>query len=448
MKKSYRRRGLEGKRAWTERTGCNKRAECRQPNEMGEALGQHVRQILQLSLDQEEVLELLQQSLDLFAIEIGRRVAVGLLDDEVQEHCGPRYQWGQADRKATRYGRQAGYVCVGGQKVSIQRPRVRSAVGAGEVRLERYDQLQQPGALPQAFLRRMVRGVSTRDYAGVIDLATEGFGVKKSSVSRGFVRASAQSLEAWSSRSLAGTRLIAVFIDGVEYAEETLLVALGVTAQGYKQVLGLRQGGTENAQVVASLLEELIERGLDTAQPTLFVLDGAKALGAGVKRVFGQTAVVQRCQVHKRRNVLAHLPDRHHEELDRRLAEAYGDTHFSKARANLENTVRWLQRISPDAAASMEEGLEETLTVIRLGVPDLLRLTLSSTNVIESALSVTRAVTARVKRWRDGNMRRRWCSAGLMRAEEKFRRVRGYKQIPQLLAALDATQLDTKGRVG
>ena len=286
------------------------------------------------------MLELLQQSLDLFAIEIGRRVAVGLLDDEVQAHCGPRHQWGQADRKATRHGRQPGYVCIGGQKISIQRPRVRSTAGAGELSLERYAQLQQPDALPQTFLRRMVRGVSTRDYEGVIDLASEGFGVKKSSVSRGFVRASTRSLAAWSSRSLAGARYVAVFIDGVEYAGETLLVALGLTDQGYKQLLGLRQGATENAQVVTSLLEELVERGLETSRPTLFVLDGAKALVAGVKRVFGRQAVIQRCQVHKRRNVQAHLHERHHEELDRRLAEAYQQTNFLKARSALENTVR------------------------------------------------------------------------------------------------------------
>jgi putative transposase len=278
----------------------------------------------------------------------------------------------------------------------------------------------------------------------VIDVATAGFGVKKSSVSRGFVRASAESLEAWSARSLAGTRYVAVFLDGVEYAEETLLVALGLTEQGQKQVLGLRQGATENAQVVTSLLEELVQRGLDTSHPTLFVLDGAKALVAGVQRVFGRQAVIQRCQVHKRRNVQAHLHERYHDELDRRLSDAYGQTNFSKARATWENAVRWLHRLSPDAAASLEEGLQETLTVIRLGVPNLLRRTLSSTNVIESALSVTRTVTARVKRWREGDMRQRWCSAGLMRAEEKFRRAKGYRQIPQLLAALDSTQLDAK----
>ncbi|MGH9601453.1 MAG: IS256 family transposase [Terriglobales bacterium] len=412
------------------------------------ALDPQVRPTLQLALDRDEVVAWLQESLDLFAIAIGRRVAVGLVQDEVAQLCGPRHQWGRPERKATRYGRQPGYVCVGGQKVGVQRPRVRSTHGQGEVRLQRYEQLQQPDALPQAFLKRMVRGVSTRDYEGVIDLAREGFGVKKSSVSRGFVRASAQRLQAWLRRSLAGGRFVALFLDGVDYAEETLVVALGVTKEGRKLVLGLRQGATENALVVTALLEELVERGLEVTQPTLFVLDGAKALLAGVKRVFGKNAVIQRCQVHKRRNVKAHLAEPHHAELDRRLSAAYGASDFTKARAVLEATVRWLDRISPDAAASLEEGLEETLTVVRLGLPELLRRTLASTNVVESALSVTRTVTARVTRWREGDMRQRWCSAGLQRAEEKFRRVKGYRQIPHLVAALDASQLDAQPRAG
>jgi transposase-like protein len=409
---------------------------------------QEVRQSLELSLDHDEVLGLLRDSLDLFAIEIGRWVAVALLDDEVAQFCGPRHQWGQPERVATRYGRQPGYICVGGQKLRIQRPRVRSTAGEGEVRLSRYEQLKRPDVLPQAFLRHMVRGVSTRDYEGVIDLAAEGCGVKKSSVSRGFVRASAESLQAWATRSLAGTRFVAVFIDGVEYAEETMVVALGLMADGHKRILGLRQGATENAQVVTSLLEELAERGLEVSRPMLFVVDGAKALVAGVKRVFGRQAVIQRCQIHKRRNVKAHLHERHHDPLEQRLAEAYGETGYANARSKLEATVRWLRKISPDAAASLEEGLEETLTVLRLGVPDALRRTLSSTNVIESALSVTRTVTARVKRWREGDMRRRWCSAGLQRAEAKFRRVKGYRQIGQLMAALDAMHLDAKSKAG
>jgi transposase-like protein len=411
-------------------------------------VSQEVRETLQLSLDQEEIVELLQNSLDQFAIEIGRRVAVGLLADEVEQLCGPRHEWDRPDRTASRHGRQPGYVSIGGQKIAIQRPRIRSTCGEGEVRLERYEQLQRPDALPYSFLRRMVRGVSTRDYEGVVDLATTGFGVKKSSVSRGFVKASAQSLETWAARSLADQQFVAVFIDGVEYAGETMVVALGMTADGHKVVLGMRQGASENAPVVTSLLEELLERGLKADRPTLFVLDGAKALVTGVKRVFGRNAVVQRCQIHKKRNVKAHLPERHHAELDRRLSEAYQASNHSQARTALESTVRWLAKLSPDAAASLEEGLDETITVIRLGVPTLLRRTLSNTNVIESALSVTRTVTARVKRWRAGDMRKRWCSAGLQRAETKFKRVKGYRQIPQLVAALDATQLDEKAKAG
>lgn len=438
MSRRYGKGRRERKRAYQKA----KRAQRRQAR-------QELQQTLQLHLDEQKVLELMRQSLDGFAIEIGRQVAVQLLEDEVEQLCGPRHQWGQPGRTASRYGHQRGYVCLGGQKVRVSRPRVRS-LGAGnsEVPLERYASLQQPEALPQAFLRRMVRGVSTRNYEGVVDLAAAACGVKKSSVSRGFVRASAASLAAWSARSLAGTRYTAVFIDGVEYAGQTMVVALGMTCEGHKQLLGFRQGATENAQVVAALLEELRERGLDTSRPTLFVVDGAKALAQGVRRVFGRQAVMQRCQVHKRRNVKAHLARQHHAELDRRLSEAYAQASYGQARQLLKDTLGWLRRLNPDAAASLEEGLDDTLTVIRLGLPPALRRTLATTNVIESALSVTRMVTARVKRWRDGDMRQRWCAAGLIRAEEKFRRVRGYRQIPQLVAALDACQLDAKPKTG
>jgi transposase-like protein len=378
---------------------------------------------------------------------MGLQVAGKLLEDEVERLCGPRYRW-QADRVASRYGRQPGVITLAGQKVCVERPRARYSHGRGEVPLETYALLQREEALPEACLQRMVRGVSTRDYEGVVDLAREGFGVKKSSVSRGFVRASATAVKELATRRFDGTRFAAVFIDGVEYAGETMVVALGMTAEGTKRLLGLRQGATENAEVVTSLLEELQERGLDTSRPTLFVLDGAKALRAAVRRVWGRQAVLQRCQVHKKRNVRAHLADEQHAELDRRLGAAWAETNHEQALSQLQGTVRWLQRLSPDAAASLEEGLEETISVIRLGVPDLLRKTLATTNPIESALGVVRTLTRRVKCWRAGDMRQRWCTAGLLRAEEKFNRVQGYRQIPQLLAALDATLLDNKSKVG
>src|SRR5262249_17054346 len=203
-------------------------------------------------------------------------------------------------------------------------------------------------------------------------------------------------------------------------------------ADGTKRVLGLRQGATENATVCVALLEDLQARGLDTSRPVLLVLDGAKALHAAAKRVWGPNGVIQRCQVHKTRNVQAHVPEKHHAELERRLSEAYHQTGYDCATASLEATARWLDRINADAAASLREGLEETLTVVRMGVPAALRRTLATTNPIESALSVTRRVTARVTRWRDGEMRRRWCAAGLLRAEAKFRRVKGHRALPAL----------------
>ena len=216
-------------------------------------------------------------------------------------------------------------VSLAGQKVSVLKPRVRSVSAGGtrsEVELPLYEAMQRLESMPEACLKRMVRRVSCRDHAGVMDLAQEGFGVKKSSVSRGFVRASADAVRALAERRWEGVRFVATFSDGIEYAGETLVVALGLDAQGRQPVLGVRQGATENALVVTALLEELVERGLNTTQPMLFAWDGAKALAAAVKRVWGRHALIQRCQVHKRRNVKAHLADAHHAELERRLQAA------------------------------------------------------------------------------------------------------------------------------
>jgi putative transposase len=419
------------KRAYAKRRGSHKPEPAHHPAPTV-ALGREI----QLPLDRDELLGLMQDSLETLAIELGLLVATGLLEDEVTRLCGPRYER-QPDRIHTRYGRQRGMATLVGQKIAIERPRVRRTDGGGEVPLETYTRLQSPAAMPQAVLRRMVRGVSTRDYEEVIDIARDGFGVAKSSVSRDFVRASAAAVKALTERRFDGVRFAVIMIDGVEYAVETMIVALGITADGTKRILGLRQGATENAAVCVALLEDLQERGLDTGQPTLLVLDGAKALHAAVTRVWGQNAVIQRCQIHKKRNVQAHVPEKHRAELERRLSAAYHETGYETAKASLEATARWLERINPDAAVSLHEGLEETLTVVRLGLAGALRRTLASTNPIESALSVTRRVTARVTRWRDGDMRRRWCVAGLLRAESKFHRVKGHRAMPFLLKALE-----------
>ncbi len=391
---------------------------------------------VQLPLDVETLVEMTRQSLSSFAVEVGLKVAQCLLEDEVIQRCGQRHER-LASRTETRFGHQRGFVTIAGQKVSVAKPRVRYTDERGEAELERYALLQSPDAMPQAALDHLVNGVSTRRYEQVVQLARQGFGVKKSSVSRGFVRASAAEVERLAQRRFDDERFAVIFLDAQPYAGEMMVVALGITTGGEKRLLGLRQGATENATVVTSLLEELRERGVRTDLPTLFVLDGAKALVAAVVRVWGKFAVVQRCQVHKRRNIEAHLPDKHHDELRQRLNTAYHETNVIQARTLLGATVKWLRQISPAAAASLEEGLEETLTVVRLGVPELLRKSLSTTNPIESAFSVAESVTRRVKRWRDGNMRQRWCVAGLMDAESRFNRIQGYKHLPQLLAALD-----------
>jgi len=379
---------------------------------------------------------MLQQSVNDFATEVGLKVARLLLDDEVEQRCGSRYER-VAERTVTRYGRQRGMVVIAGQKLPIQRPRVRYTQRCGEAELETYARLQSPEAMPQAVLKRLVRGVSCRDYEGVVDLAREGFGVKKSSVSRSFVKASAKELQQLAERRFDGVRFPVVYIDGTPYAGEAMIAALGITEDGQKRLLGLRQGATENAAVCTALLEDLGARGLDTSSPTLLVLDGSKALHAAAKRVWGRNALIQRCQVHQKRNVQQHLPQKHWAEVSRQLNAAYHETDYDQALKDLKTTARWLERLNPDAAASLREGMEETLTVVRLDVPELLRRTLATTNPIESAFSVAENVTSRVKRWRDGDMRKRWCTAGLLRAESKFRRVKGYRHMPQLLRALD-----------
>jgi len=434
MRKKYSRRGSVRKASRKERRK-------RQAEKAGE---------VQLVLDREELVVMMQDSLTSFATEMGLRVATLLLEDEVNQRCGQRYQR-VPERTVTRYGHQRGVAVIAGQKLPIPRPRMRYTRQCGEADLETYARLQSPDAMPQSVLKRLVRGVSCRDYEGVVDLAREGFGVQKSSVSRSFVQASAKEVRQLAGRRFDGVRFPVIYLDGVQYAGETMTVALGVLENGAKQVLGVRQGATENAAVCTALLESLQGRGLDTSQPTLLVLDGSKALHAAVHRVWGPRALIQRCQVHKKRNVREHLPEKHHDELSRQLHAAYSETDYDEALKRLKTTARWLERLNPDAAASLREGMEETLTVVRLGVPELLRRTLATTNPIESAFSVAQNVTRRVKCWREGDMRQRWCVAGLMRAESKFRRVKGYRHMPQLFKALDrlvlGKELDENRRI-
>jgi putative transposase len=387
-----------------------------------------------------QVRQLMHESLTSLAVEIGTQVACCLLEEDVVKLCGPRSKR-VLNRANSRHGSQSGYVILGGQKVSIRRPRVRS-IDDEEMFLEVYESLHAEDAMPAAALAKMVRGVSCRDYADVVDTARAGFGVKKSSVSRNFVEATRAQVEAFAERRFDETTLAAVFVDEIAFAGDMMVVALGVSDDGSKRVLGLVRGETENAEIVTSLLTNLRDRGLKTFQPTLFCLDGSKALASAVKKVFGDNAVIQRCQVHKIHNVESHVASKHQPDVQRRMNEAYAQVHHADAKRLLLDTIAWLRTINPDAASSLTEGLDETITVIRLGLEGDLKRFFATTNAIESMFGRVREVTRRVKRYRDGDMRHRWCVTGLLRAEHGFRRIRGYKDMPKLIEALRLDVLD------
>jgi putative transposase len=408
------------------------------------------RETIEIPLDQAQVHELCRSEVHDLVTDIGLLGAISFLEDEVSQLCGEWHDR-QTNRTMTRYGAQPGWVTVGGQKVTITRPRVRYANGGGEVRLSRYKRFQHEKNLGQVVMRRMIRGVSCRNYEGVVDDMRKSRGIKKSTVSRRFIAGMADRIKKLTERRWDGTRFVAIFIDGKAYDGEMMIVSVGVKADGTKILLGLRQGATESAEVCKDLLEDLQSRGVATDQMTLFVLDGSQALRAAVKRVWGRFALIARCQVHKRNNIKKYLAEEYWGELNRRLNEAWYGDDYDSSLVKLKRTADWLEGINPDAARSLREGMEETLTVVRLGIPDLLRQTLSSTNVIESAFSVCGTASDRVKRWKSGEMRWRWCAAGMMFAEEKFRRVKGYRFIPKLIAALDEIArkegLDSKSQV-
>lgn len=300
--------------------------------------------------------------------------------------------------------------------------------------------------MQRAVAEKVVCGLSTRKYRRAVEAVLDGYGIARSSVSRHFVRATAQQLQELCERRLEALRLVALLIDGIEFAGQTLIVALGVDENGQKHVLGLWQGATENATVCKALLEDLGERGLNLERRYLVVIDGSKALRAAVERVVGTQAAVQRCQLHKRRNVKEHLPEPCRADYDRRLRNAYAMTGYAEAKQALEQLWRQLCDVNPSAARSLEEGMEETLTLHRLGVAPLLRRSLVSTNIIESCLSTVRHVARNVKRWQGGDHVARWTAAGLLEAEKKFRRVKGYRELKELNRILNP-QLHSQAQV-
>ena len=391
--------------------------------------------LVEVPLPMVEVWEEMQAQVEQLTGQAGLRIISAILENEVTRRVGPSHQPGP-ESGAVRWGRQPGYVVFGGRKVGIERPRVRTRKGQ-EVELDSYTRLQHDGRRQRAVREGIVAGLTSRNYRRAVQSVVEGYGIEKSSVSREFVAASAAQLQELCEKKLEDLDLVAILIDGIHLGKQVLVVALGIAISGRKQVLGLWQGATENTTVVKELLEDLVARGLNPDRRYLFVIDGAKALRAGIERVFGKRAEVQRCQIHKRRNVKEHLPKSAQGDTDRRIRNAYAMVDYTAAKAELEKIFRQLERINPSAASSLEEGLEETLTVHRLGVGGLLRQTLASTNPIESCFSIVEKVARNVKRWRAGDHALRWTATGLLEAEKKFHKVKGYRQLESLQRKLD-----------
>jgi len=375
------------------------------------------------------------------ATQAGLLMMKALIDEEVEQIAGTRYGH-QADRQATRWGHDEGHVVYCGRKVAMPRPRVRSAEGR-EVPLQRYQAFAHPERMQASVSQRILRRVSTRDYAGALDDVCEGYGIQKSSVSRHWKAASSKQLKEMLERPLGELDLCVLFLDGKEFHDFTLIVAVGVDRQGHKHVLGLWSGATENSDVCGALLDDLIERGLSKEKSYLFVLDGAKALKKAVVSRFGVKTLIQRCRVHKKRNIQKYLPKKYHRMLSLKLKMAWGMTEYDKAMKELRKVHDWLASINQEAAASLDEGMEETLTINRLNLPAQLRRIFSSTNIIESCFSRAGDLCRNVKRWRDGNMARRWAASVLLNAQSRFRRIQAYSQLPQLINAM-ATLLDKK----
>jgi putative transposase len=375
------------------------------------------------------------------SVGVGLGVMSELMAEEVDEVVGPRGRH-DPDRSAVRHGHESGEVTLGGRRVAVERPRVRTADGSEEVGLATYRHFADRDPLTRVVLEQMLAGVSTRRFVRTrepvgSEVEAEARSTSKSAVSREFVARTRENLDALMSRRLDDVRLAVMMIDGIELKGRTNVVALGITTEGVKIPLGLWEGSTENATVATALLSDLVDRGLDPEQGILFVIDGAKALRKAIRTVFGERAPVQRCVRHKERNVLDHLPERDRPALKRRLRQAWAQTDHARALEQLRALAAELDRSHPGAAASLREGSEETLTITRLGITGRLKRTLESTNPCESMIECVRRSSRNVKHWQNGDMALRWTAAGMLEAERQFRRIIGYVDLAKLIAATE-----------
>jgi putative transposase len=382
-----------------------------------------------------------KQGLLALSVEVGLGVLRELLEQEVVGLVGPKGKW-NPDRSAVRHGHEDGEVTLGGRRVAVRRPRARTADAESEVPLATYDHFADRDQLGEVVLERMLAGVSTRQYRRAQEpvgeaVETDARSTSKSAVSRTFVQRTRDQLWNLMNRPLADLRLAVIMLDGIELHGYTNIVALGITTEGEKLALGLWDGSTENATVAGALLSDLVDRGVDVEQGLLFVIDGSKALRKAIRQVFGNDAPVQRCTQHKERNVLDHLPERDRPAVKTRLRRAWKETSHKSALEQLNTLALELDHAHPGAAASLREGLEETLTVTRLRITGKLKLTLQSTNPCESMISTVRVIHRNVKNWSSGEMCLRWTAAGMLEAETRFRKVQGYRGLATLAVKIE-----------
>jgi transposase-like protein len=383
----------------------------------------------------------LEEGLLALAVGAGLQVLEAVLEQNAADLAGPKGRH-DPERSAVRHGHEDGRVTLGGRAVRVRRPRVRTADGSGELSLASYEHFASSELLGRLAMEKMLAKISTRRYSAGLEpvgkkVEAIARSTSKSAVSRRFVQATEQALHDLLAADLSSLDLVALMIDGVHFADHLCLVALGIALDGTKHPLAVVEGSSENTTVVTTLLSGLRERGLDTTRPILIVIDGAKALAAGVRAVFDHP-VIQRCQLHKMRNVQAHLPKALASSVGKKLRRIYHAENALLAEAELEELARQLERSHPGAAGSLREGLSETLTVMRLKVPPTLARTLRSTNCIESMIEIGRDHSTNVKHWRDGQMALRWCAAGMAEAAKQFRKVNGFLHLKALRDALTA----------
>jgi len=388
---------------------------------LGESFGE-------LSIDTK--LELIQQ-----LIPLGLLAVEDVLQQEVEALAGGKYKR-EGLPGHVRWGSQRGSVYIADQKIPIEHPRVRDMKKGKEVELAGYNQLQEPRNVDEGLLSKILLGLSCRDYRKCSEAIPEAIGLAPSTVSRRFIRASKKKLRQLMERSLEGLDIVAVIIDGKTFRRDEMIVALGITMKGRKVILGFIQSGSENARVIKEFLKDLIERGLETEQGFLFVMDGSKGIRKAVREIFGKHALVQRCQWHKRENVLSYLPKGKRAYFRRLLQQAYQEPTREDARRRLKKIQKELSLINQSAARSLEEGMEETLTLHKLGLFKKLGRSLKTTNCIESVMSLIEQKTQKVDYWRNSNQMQRWLATALLDIEPRLNRISGHKYLPHLREAI------------